>query len=517
MLYPNSTAETTFLLSQIIDNLPAIVNGTFHRQSDESFEDTPDHVVVLVNCIWLVSFLLSMTSALLATSMQHWARRYTQLPQIPNMPSDRARVRSFLFLGTFKYDIHHAVEIAPTLLHLSVLLFTVGLVIYFSLVLRVLYVIILVFFMLFVAAYFTLTILPCIDPVCPYSTPLSGISWRLWHGLAFSAECILKGILWPLHAILALCGFREFTRWLDRIGNDLNRHKQCFRAGFRESIVEYALRAPRDTDIKALNWLLQLPALARNHKIERLVASLPGTTTIQLFTNPRRHGKITFRGHLTALLQSCAPGMVGLDERTRRHRLLACLGAVHHIARASIIPNRVPLSPYLLNDVRIKFANIPLMRALWAEEDLAIRVTARSICALLARHLLRERPLEQPELTWLQDVMGQPSNTISNRLNDLPAVDDMNLDSFVYGVLPDQTDHLPIVQATVFVRTLAILMNLGTQAVIDRDIFADKLISLIRRIEGGGHRGRDNVIDKLLDIFQDVFPSAGPLPQTPNP
>lgn len=277
-----------------------------------------------------------------------------------------------------------------------------------------------------------------------------------------------------------------------------------------ESIVEDALRAPRATDIRVLNWLFQLPALARNRKIERFVASLSGATIIQLFSNPPKRGKITFREHLSTLLRSCAPGTVGLDEHTRRHHLLACLGAVHHIARASVIPNGIPLSQYLLKDVRIKLANIPLMRALWAEQDPAIRVTARSICSLLARHLLREGALEQLELAWLQDVMGQSSNTISNRINDLPALDDMNVDSFVYGILSDQTDNLPIVQATFFVKTLAILMNLGTQTAIDRDTFADKLISLIRRIEEGGRRDRDNIVDKLLDIFQDVSPSAGP-------
>ena len=454
-----------------------------------------------------------MTSALLATSTQHWARRYIQLPQILSMPSDRARVRSFLFLGTFKYDIHRAVEIAPTLLHLSVLLFHVGLVIYFFLVFRLLGMIVLVFFVLFGAAYFALTILPCIDHICPYSTPLSSMSWHLWHAFAFLAKYLLQRILRQLYTILAPRKFGGVESWLDSIETDLKEHKQCLRDGLRGSIIRDALQAPRDTDIKALNWLFQLPALARKSKIEMFVASLPSAVTIQLFSNPPEHGTIAFREHLSALLRSCAPGRVGLDGHVRRHRLLACLGAVHHIARASTIPNDDPRFPYLLKDLRIQFANIPLMRALWVEKDPAIRVTARSICALLAKHLLRQRPLEQQELAWLQDVMGQPScSEISNQLNNPPALDHMTIDSFVYGVLSGQTDALPIVQATSFVKTLAILMDLETQAVLDKVAFADSLVSLIRRIEEGGHQDRDDVVDKLLDIFQDVFPSAGPQP-----
>jgi hypothetical protein len=149
------------------------------------------------------------------------------------------------------------------------------------------------------------------------------------------------------------------------------------------------------------------------------------------------------------------------------------------------------------------------MRALRVEKDPAIRVTARSICALLAKHPLRQRSLEQRELAWLQDVMGQPPGEISKRLNSPPALDDMNVDSFVYGVLSDQTYNLPIIQTTSFLKTLAILMDLDTQAANDRVIFADKLVSLIRRIEESGHQARDNVVDKLLDIFQDVFPGTG--------
>ena len=525
MLFPDSGNDTVYLLQQILLvqlNPPTATNGTLDLFFPTSYF-TPDGVTVLLNCIWLLSFLFSTTSALFAASMQLWARRYIQLPQVPNTPSRRARVRSVLFLGTFKYNIHHAVEIAPTLLHLSVLLFNVGLVIYFFMNLSQLAMIALVFFVLFIAAYLIFTVLPCVDHVCPYSTPLSNISWHLWHRFALFTKYLLRGTLRRLRVILAPRKFGEVESWrqrtfaqlLDRIGNDLNRHEQCIRDGLQGSIVEDALRGSRDNDVQALNWLFQLPAFARKRKIERFLASLPGETIIQLFTNPPEDGNITFREHLSALLQSCAPGTVGLDdsENTRKYRLLVCLGAVHRICRASIIPDGASLPPCLLNDLRVQFANMPLMRTLWANNDPAIRVTARSICALLARHLLRQPSLDQQELAWLQDVMGQPSwSEISNQLNNPPALDDMTIDSFVYGVLSGQTDALPIVQATSFVKTLAILMDLETQAVLDKVAFADSLVSLIRRIEEGGHQDRDDVVDKLLDIFQDVFPSAGPQP-----
>ncbi len=75
--------------------------------------------------------LLGITSALFATLMLQWARIYIDLPQIPSLPKVRARVGSVLFFGMEKYRMHLAVETTPTLLHLSVFLFFIGLVIFF--------------------------------------------------------------------------------------------------------------------------------------------------------------------------------------------------------------------------------------------------------------------------------------------------------------------------------------------------------------------------------------------------
>ena len=75
--------------------------------------------------------LLGITSALFATLMLQWARICVNLPQIPSFPKERARVRSVLFFGMEKYRMHLAVETTPTLLHLSVFLFFIGLVIFF--------------------------------------------------------------------------------------------------------------------------------------------------------------------------------------------------------------------------------------------------------------------------------------------------------------------------------------------------------------------------------------------------
>ncbi|KAF8476393.1 hypothetical protein DFH94DRAFT_654198, partial [Russula ochroleuca] len=103
-----------------------LANGNFSIIANPP---SPSASMIWANAMWLISLVLSLTSALIATLLQQWARRYVEMPHRPSDPKDRARVRSFLFLGTGIYKIRFAVQIAPTLLHISVYLFFAGLVV----------------------------------------------------------------------------------------------------------------------------------------------------------------------------------------------------------------------------------------------------------------------------------------------------------------------------------------------------------------------------------------------------
>ena len=151
----------------------------------------------------------------------------------------------------------------------------------------------------------------------------------------------------------------------------------------------------------------------------------------------------------------------------------------------------------LLNDMRLRYAKIDLMRPLWTDNDPTVRVTVRSICALFARQLLRKPYLEAGELSWLQEVMDRQSSTIFDCSN-LTTVDSMNVDSFVNGVLSCQIGDLPDVQETSFKETLEVLMRTNSQTSLHNDTFEERLFSLIRRVqEEDGYRNRDNVVESL--------------------
>ncbi len=92
-----------------------------------------------------------------------------------------------------------------------------------------------------------------------------------------------------------------------------------------------------------------------------------------------------------------------------------------------------------LNFVRAHFANTGLMQSLWGDMDNSIRITSRSICALVARQVVRKQRLEGEDLHWLQEVTGESSDSILEA--DVTARDQMNFKSFVNGALPNHVPH----------------------------------------------------------------------------
>ncbi|KAH8980611.1 hypothetical protein EDB92DRAFT_1783058, partial [Lactarius akahatsu] len=88
---------------------------------------SPPSFAVWVNSLWFMSLVISLTSALLATLLQRWARRYLKVTQPRYSLHKRARIRALFFEGVEKFLLPWVVEALPTLLHASLFLFFVGL------------------------------------------------------------------------------------------------------------------------------------------------------------------------------------------------------------------------------------------------------------------------------------------------------------------------------------------------------------------------------------------------------
>ena len=93
-----------FLLGQLSQQFAGFANSGTYVQPRSYPSSPPSTSIICVNILWLLSFLLSIISALFATLMLQWARVYIDLPQTPER-SEGACSRSVpvLFFGMEKY------------------------------------------------------------------------------------------------------------------------------------------------------------------------------------------------------------------------------------------------------------------------------------------------------------------------------------------------------------------------------------------------------------------------------
>src|SRR6266478_2658108 len=505
--------ETVALLRQISQQLP---NSTISSQSNTADQSSPPHAsMVAVISMWLVSLVFSLTSALIATLLQQWARRYVETPKVPSEPNDRARVRSFLFLGTEKYQMRFLVELAPALLHFSVYLFFAGLVIAFHTVHKRVAIAVYAAVGLFGVAYLVLTVLPFVGIKCPYRTPMSYILWYSLHPLFSALTWVIHWVLEQFRGWLVSpnlggsmsSGQRRLVGWSNSLETAAKKHWRYVTDGFGKSIIDGAKNL-ENGDRNIITWLFSHFTLYDRSKLQRFAASIPRNRVPELIPLTES-GRIVLRDPLLTLLRSCVPDAraTGPDnEDVRKRSLLVYLDTIYHIAKAPITPD--------LNFMRANFANVGDIRALLDNDDADIRVASHSICALVAKQVIRE-PLEEPQLRWLQEVTGETSNTIYNA--SIVARDRMNFKAFVYGVLSNQAGDLPIVS---FKETLAILLDVrtdrGTDIHFDMITSRNRLSEEVRWLQQGDPQRSNAVVGRLRS--ESMFPFLPPpLPPPPPP
>jgi Family of unknown function (DUF6535)/WW domain len=119
---------------------------------------------------------------MLATLLQQWARRYLRVTQAAwHSPHDGARTRAFYANGVNKLRFSWAVGVIPTLIHLSLFLFFVGILIYLFNVNHTVFLAVVWWVSISAAAYLATTFMQPFWPSSPYFTPLTSIVGLLWH------------------------------------------------------------------------------------------------------------------------------------------------------------------------------------------------------------------------------------------------------------------------------------------------------------------------------------------------
>jgi len=188
-LRPNSQDVSAFYLADIYQVF-ADANVTVPRIPPSTVvvppPFSPPGYAVWVNSLWVLSLVISLTGALLATSLQQWARQYIKFTQPERCkPEKRARVRAFFANGVDKMRLPSAVELLPALIHLSLFLFFAGLAIFLFNINHSVFLSMIWWIGLYSITYGWVTLMPIFRHDSPYYTPLSSIAWSLYAAMLF--------------------------------------------------------------------------------------------------------------------------------------------------------------------------------------------------------------------------------------------------------------------------------------------------------------------------------------------
>jgi len=120
-----------------------------------------------------LSLFFSMTSALLSTLIQQWAREYLQYSQSSDAPHKRGRSRAYLFDGLSQFQMRRLTYGVPILLHIAVFLFFFSVSDWLHTINGLVGATARCCFIALLTVYMVLSILPLIFRNAPYQTPLT--------------------------------------------------------------------------------------------------------------------------------------------------------------------------------------------------------------------------------------------------------------------------------------------------------------------------------------------------------
>ena len=269
-----------------------------------------------VNALWLSSLVLSLTCALLAISLQQWARRYLVAVRQRRTPHSQARIRGYLAEGVRDSGIVILVDLMRTGQQLSFVLFATGLLVPLSTrnVNQGYYapVIILIWLVLCVLLYLCMIIVGILRPNSPYYTPLLSFM-RYFPQLIFATPD--DG---SLRASRFKGSLRRFTRGARK----------------ETELEELTLKLSQGLDRRNLEWTFD--SLNQDHEFERFFAGIPDFCNSRAVKDPMGH-VLNLNGE-----QKLSQALIGfihrtvtshlISEQARQQRITICMMAMDAVS-----------------------------------------------------------------------------------------------------------------------------------------------------------------------------------------
>ena len=277
-LRPNSQDISAFYLANMYQLMASAANGSqlsvpSTLASPPPFK--PPRYAIWVNSLWFLSLAMSLTCALLATLLHQWARRYIKITRPRYSPHKRARIRAFFAEGVEKLHLPWAVEALPTLLHLSLVLFFAGLLVFLFNIHHTVFSFVAWWIGICAAVYACITFMPMLRHDSPYYAPLSSTAWFVVTGALFVFFRVLQ---WVTHS--RNFGSMTWKRFRDA--------KEGFLALFTQGMERIVERSARTLssgiDGRALMWTFD--CLDEDPELERFFGGVSGFCNSSVFEDP---------------------------------------------------------------------------------------------------------------------------------------------------------------------------------------------------------------------------------------
>jgi len=284
---------------------------------------SPPSYAVWVNSLWFLSFVISLTYAMLATMMHQWAGHYITATQQPrDNPRKKAQLRAFFSDAVGGSLVLPMVRSLRAMLHLSLFLFFAGLIIFLYNTHNTVFIALISWMALSIAAYMYITVLPILRPNSPYNTPFSSLIWRLFTGLAYVVLEVLSSPPFRTrhHFRILKADYTRFTE-----------------GSMRKRAEKTATQRSSEIDVRV--FISMFDAVDEDDSPEEYFKAIPGFFDSEQVNDIEEHLLDEFRtkfrpklnSFLDRIFSSNSGNSVSDSEAVRSDQFITCLNATHAV------------------------------------------------------------------------------------------------------------------------------------------------------------------------------------------
>ncbi|KIM21550.1 hypothetical protein M408DRAFT_80416, partial [Serendipita vermifera MAFF 305830] len=229
LLKPDQSEITNQLLYAVLGNQSTTPSSDF---------STPDYAV-RINTLLFASLITSLLTALAAMMVKQWAGYYDRGLSKISSKQIKARTRQYRHEGIQKWHLSEVVALVPMALHLSLLLFFIGIIDFLFAVHRTVAIIVTALVLCGLMLYATANVLPLIFSGAPFRSPITQVLEKL-------AQKVRRGLIPKL---------RSRMNTSEKAGDDAIEDPTDLWFGKDEPQAR-AVRLMRTLDIDAVTWLM---------------------------------------------------------------------------------------------------------------------------------------------------------------------------------------------------------------------------------------------------------------------